>query len=338
MRLSAARGSAAMQRRILAAIELVAVRRRSVANSSRKPFAARLGRGPRRIARSSVAIARVHPPAAAEPAQRMLEQRQQRHRLQAVAAPPRRRAARKCRPACPSAHRRRNRRPAHSSGQRRQHAARQRAVGRHQRRGLARVSRASRSATAMASASSSALAASITARFCHAAGDLLPRHPARSSRSCHSVGRGGRAATLPTPASRARAPRARQASTSSRAMPMRLSSAVHGELRMAGGGRRVNAPSPCPPPIMFHASSSRSVSRPGSTTAPCGSVAMAASSFAVAGIEPVEPAAITGPHAAREPRGFRLDQAIAPRRRLDPAALLQDCRPIARARFSGNRA
>ncbi len=36
------------------------------------------------------------------------------------------------------------------------------------------------------------------------------------------------------------------------------------------------------------------MSRPGSTTAPCGSLAMVSSSLAVAGIEPVEPAAITG--------------------------------------------
>ena len=41
--------------------------------------------------------------------------------------------------------------------------------------------------------------------------------------------------------------------------------------------------------------SSIALSRPGSTTAPFGSRAIAASSSAVAGIEPVEPAAITGP-------------------------------------------
>ena len=49
------------------------------------------------------------------------------------------------------------------------------------------------------------------------------------------------------------------------------------------------------PVIIFHVASSRSVSSPGSTTAPWGSLAMVASSVAVAGIEPVEPAAITGP-------------------------------------------
>ena len=56
---------------------------------------------------------------------------------------------------------------------------------------------------------------------------------------------------------------------------------------------------------------------------------MVASSFAVAGIEPVEPAAITGPSAlaAFQPRGLGLDQQVAPRRRLDRAALGQDLRP-----------
>ena len=63
------------------------------------------------------------------------------------------------------------------------------------------------------------------------------------------------------------------------------------------------------------------MSRPGSTTAPCGSLAMVASSSAVAGIEPVEPAAITGPSAAGQARGFGLDQQVAPLGRLDRAAL-----------------
>ncbi len=52
--------------------------------------------------------------------------------------------------------------------------------------------------------------------------------------------------------------------------------------------------SPSLPAISAHEASSSVVSRPGSTTAPCGSLAMVASSLAVAGIEPVEPAAITG--------------------------------------------
>ena len=44
-----------------------------------------------------------------------------------------------------------------------------------------------------------------------------------------------------------------------------------------------------------HPSSSRCISRPGSTTAPFGKKAIVLSSSAVAGIDPVEPAAITGP-------------------------------------------
>ena len=49
------------------------------------------------------------------------------------------------------------------------------------------------------------------------------------------------------------------------------------------------------PPIVCQASSSRSVSSPGSTTAPSFRPATAVRNFAVAGIEPVEPAATTGP-------------------------------------------
>jgi hypothetical protein len=49
------------------------------------------------------------------------------------------------------------------------------------------------------------------------------------------------------------------------------------------------------PPMAPQPFSSRSRSRPGSTTAPRGRREIVASSRAVAGIEPVEPAAITGP-------------------------------------------
>ena len=79
------------------------------------------------------------------------------------------------------------------------------------------------------------------------------------------------------------------------------------------------------------------MSRPGSTTAPCGSRAMVASSFAVAGIEPVEPAAITGALLLRAAR-FRLDQAVAPLGRLDGAALGKKARASADARIAENRA
>lgn len=50
------------------------------------------------------------------------------------------------------------------------------------------------------------------------------------------------------------------------------------------------------------------LSKPGSTTAPRGKPAMAASSSAVAGIEPVEPAAMTGPSG-----GFRFSRAVSAR-------------------------
>ena len=45
----------------------------------------------------------------------------------------------------------------------------------------------------------------------------------------------------------------------------------------------------------FFVNSNDKAHEPGNTTAPCGSFATACRNFAVAGIEPVEPAAITGP-------------------------------------------
>ena len=76
--------------------------------------------------------------------------------------------------------------------------------------------------------------------------------------------------------------------------------------------------------IVDQVASSRSVSRPGSTSAPCGSFAMVASSSAVAGIEPVEPAAITGPDVVREPRRLGRDQRVAALGRLHAALLGED--------------
>ena len=73
---------------------------------------------------------------------------------------------------------------------------------------------------------------------------------------------------------------------------------------MSDRGRAI-APARRTPPISSHDSASSSVSRPGSTTAPCGSLAMVAISSAVAGIEPVEPAAITGPSAWRRAAPLR---------------------------------
>ncbi len=69
------------------------------------------------------------------------------------------------------------------------------------------------------------------------------------------------------------------------------------KLRMADGGRRgecairlvTDATDQLPRLLVEVGVESRR------TTAPCGSFAMTCSSFAVDGIEPVEPAAITGP-------------------------------------------
>ena len=100
--------------------------------------------------------------------------------------------------------------------------------------------------------------------------------------------------------------------TASRVMPMRVSNACMANCGCpdAGAMRLLSSPA-----ISLHDSSSRSVSRPGSTTAPCGSRAMVAISSAVAGIEPVEPAAITGASVLRASRAASaLIKQIAPRR------------------------
>ncbi|MGY3694160.1 hypothetical protein ACVIGA_004240 [Bradyrhizobium sp. USDA 3240] len=79
-------------------------------------------------------------------------------------------------------------------------------------------------------------------------------------------------------------------------MPKRSSKACIANCGWFDEGAVVNLPSsPRSPPIVSQDSSSRSVSSPGSTTAPFASFATAWRNFAVAGIEPVEPAAITGP-------------------------------------------
>ena len=78
-----------------------------------------------------------------------------------------------------------------------------------------------------------------------------------------------------------------------------------------------------------HDRSSSAMSRPGSTTAPLGSRAIAESSSAVAGMEPVEPAAITGPRGRRPRKSRRLaaDQRAAMRGRIGPVALAERLRP-----------
>ena len=203
--------------------------------------------------------------------------------------------------------------------ERREHAARQRAIGRHQRGGLARVSAASRSATAIASASSSALAASITASA--ASARSLVRGEFRFGElRLPTVGGGGRAQRFRHSRSRPCAGGVPEHLDLVTRNPDPAQQPLHRKLRMPTAGavrRRRLAPS-----IMLHDSSSRSVSSPGSTTAPCGSLAMVAISSAVAGIEPVEPAAITGPSRCRgKPLRLGGDQAVAARRGFDPAAL-----------------
>ena len=84
---------------------------------------------------------------------------------------------------------------------------------------------------------------------------------------------------------------ASSSATAERSMPKRCSKACSANCGWLGCA----ASSSARVPIALHASSSSSVSRPGSTTAPFGRRATAARNLAVAGIEPVEPAAITGP-------------------------------------------
>ena len=120
------------------------------------------------------------------------------------------------------------------------------------------------------------------------------RSPGSSRRCCQrSVVAAGRSAS-DTSASRPCGAGAPSATTSSRAMPMRASSACMANCGWPAAGAPSCVLSSSLPAISAQEASSRSVSRPGSTTAPCGSLAMVASSLAVAGIEPVEPAAITG--------------------------------------------
>ena len=157
-------------------------------------------------------------------------------------------------------------------------------------------STASRSATAMASASSSALAASIMVRV-ESAASACASKPAAAARCRHrSVAAAGRKTS---DTSRSRPHGSTRFSTASRAMPMRASNACSAYWACPGAGAM---PLPSCPAISRHESSSRSVSRPGSTTAPWASRAMVAINSAVAGIEPVEPAAITGPSVLRARR------------------------------------
>ena len=237
-RCSPARGSvdAATKSRRSRAFELVAETRKIVRESS----APGCGRVPRSIASSSISMARLHARRrAAEPAQRMLEQGQQRRRLQTVRAPPRRPAAQRSRPMCPSADRRRNRRRRDSSGRARPSPGAP-ARGRASPAPRSCSVPASRMATAMRAPPSSGLAASITASL---------SMPPRSSRRPRARPAGRAivrspppAASLRTPAPRARAAQGRQEFHVARAMPKRVSRACMRELRMDRRGGVMNPP------------------------------------------------------------------------------------------------
>ena len=182
---------------------------RKVASAWREPVAA----GARARAAQQRALQRgdgdvVRACRGAEPQQRMLEQRQQRHRLEAAErgfrGEPREHAGRRV----GERSRRRNRPPRPASARaRRRRGAPARGRASPARRSCLGVSTASRNATAMASASSSALAASIMASEASA----LSAAAAKSlllARACQcSVVAAGR--RLPTPAARGRAARAR---------------------------------------------------------------------------------------------------------------------------------
>ena len=180
---------------------------------------------------------------------------------------------------------------------------------------------ASRSATAIASASSSGVgrfdhASASRARLRHA-----PRKPASAACCRHSsVAAAGRS-TSDISRSRPRGP-APSAVDGVAGDADSRQQRLHRELRMSG--RRQRSFFSSSPAISRHDASSRSVSRPGSTTAPCGRRAMVAISSAVDGIEPVEPATITGPSVLRASRAA--SALISASRRATGSISLRSCR------------
>ncbi len=148
---------------------------------------------------------------------------------------------------------------------------------------------ASRSAMAIASASSSGCAASIEDTV-SSAPPACAENPTSATRSRQRSLR-RRGGTPRRRAARGRGCWAAQAAPRRRARSRCARAAPAG--RTADGRERRGLRRR--PRSWSQDGSSSSVSRPGSTTAPCGSLAMVAISSAVAGIEPVEPAAITGP-------------------------------------------
>ena len=292
-----------------------------LASARARPALPGRGRGPRRIARSSTAMAwRCAPCRRAEPRQRMLEQRQQADRRQSLdgglRGQPREQTGRRVGERIAAGIVDRD----VPARQRRQHPAGERAVGRDQRGGLVglleRLAQRERDRQ----------------RFLLGIGGFDDRKPGeRRLRMRHEIARRrcGRATgrwrrpagTLPRPAARGRSRPVARAAAPRRGRCRNASAKPAG--RIADGRRPGRRTLTLPglrrgregAAIRRQVSSSRSVSSPGSTTAPPGSCATAAIRAAVAGIEPVEPAAITGPGIAREPRRLGLDQRIAPHRR-----------------------
>ena len=212
--------------------------RRSFSSSSRKvcsacasPAVPRFGRGPRRIARSSVATARASnlhsgclssasSVTGGSPSERRLGGEPREHAG--------RRVGERVAAGIVDRH--------VPARQRRQHAAGQRAVRRHQRGGLAGISTASRSATAIASASSSALAASITAMLSSAASAWAAKSALRQALLPKLAGRGGPQRLRSKAFAAMRRRRGASVDHASRTMPMLLQQRRHGELRMAVRG------------------------------------------------------------------------------------------------------
>ncbi len=147
---------------------------------------------------------------------------------------------------------------------------------------------ACRSAMAIAAASSRSLAAStsVTPASASVMSVAVKRALAAPHSSVVSAGRNA----SPTSAARRANGFPPSSSTSRRVTPSRPISLARPYCGWPSRAGRASAAE-----IAAKDASSIVVSRPGSTTAPSGRPAMAASSSAVAGMEPVEPAAMTGP-------------------------------------------
>ena len=179
------------------------------------------------------------------------------------------------------------------------------------------VSTASRSAKAMASASSCSLWATISETPA-----MASPVSAKAVSAQRSVVSAGRRASAMSRRRRARAPDgAASGTTSSRRIPILPISC----LRPNCGWPKALGGAPSSAPIAAQASASRSWSRPGSTTAPSAWCAMALSRSAVAGIEPVDPAATTGPASRLAAARISVSRRTAGSTRSIPARMAGHC-------------